>query len=216
MKLDIPITDQSIDYLNNSIFPFFTDDTGLFEEYEEVRRTCYKEMIGLPTMEDTPNLSVVHYRDLLVVTYYDVVIGGGKIVGRFPGDTHTLPMEDESFLLPEIFPGFNLNENPYCEFTRLSLLPAVRSQALLHWMFIEMVSFAIAKGYKYIFSVASLRQARCNRLGAKSIGLPNEYKIYKNYEMPNQQKKYGDYRAYLSSLELPLEWRGIKNQYLKF
>lgn len=196
----------------DDIFPFFTKNTHLLDEYDDVRIECYREITDLPAISDKEGHDYDLRGDTLLVTYRDIVIGGGKVVGKFPDDKHRIPLDDEYLSLENLFPELKLAEVPYCEFTRMSVLKGFRSPHLLHAIINELVLFSIAKGYKYMFSVSSMAQARCNRQGIRAIGLPFEYTIHKDIEVPNDHGKYGDLKVYLSSLEFPSEWKGITNR----
>tara|TARA_A200000113_G_C8866989_1_gene355169 strand:- start:2573 stop:3220 length:648 start_codon:yes stop_codon:yes gene_type:complete len=197
------------------IFPFFTKQSQLLQEYDEVRIECYRELTKLPEINDNNGHDYDHRADTLIVTYKDIVIGGGKVVGKFPGDQHLIPLDDSELNLEKQFKDFNLDQVPYCEFTRMSILKPFRSPKLLHAISNELILYSIAKGYKYMFSVSSLAQARCNRQSAKVLGLPFEYNIHTNMEVPNHNNKYGDLKVVISSLEFPSHWKGIKTHSIK-
>ncbi len=183
----------------------------MLTEFDDVRAACYGEIKGLPRVFDRSEHAYDPVSDTLLVTYKDIVIGGARIVGKFPEDSKGIPMDSDELSLEDLFPEFQLKDVPYCEFTRLAVVKSFRSLDLLHYIFTEMVSYSIAKGYKYLFSISSLAQARCNKQAAKAIGLPFEYKIHKDIEIPDKKGKYGELKVCISSLELPDHWKGIRN-----
>lgn len=198
---------------DENFFSFYSKDKNCIQHFNLIRRNCYSEIEGLPREFGNDNEYKKDYCQNLIVTYRDrKIIGGGRIIGKKPNAKNRIPLDTDELDLENLFPELNLKNTAYCEFGRISLLKEFRNRDLVYMIFHELVSLAVVSGYKYVFSVAPLGQTRLYKQGAIALGLPYEYKIYKDLKVPDSAGKYGSLAVVISYVELPKSWKGYMSR----
>lgn len=196
---------------NKNFSLFFTKDDDLLNDYYTIREKCYRKVKNGPQNFDGREDLYDRLSDILVVTYRDIVVGGVRIFGNLSCDH--IPLETKDFRLKKLLPEFDLENNNYCEFGRLSLLDSFRNHDMLDNIVEDLVTFSIAKGYKYLFFISPLVQARCYQQSLQRIGFYGAFKIYRDLKMIDKtEDECGGLDMFLSSVEFPPTWNGIQNR----
>ncbi len=204
---------DDLQVLQSDISLFFTRNERLLNDYYDVRQHCYSEIEGLEPNFYGGKDEYDEICDTLVIAYKNIIIGGARIIGKTPGSSNNIPMNRDALPVEEIFSDLQLHRVPYCEFNRLAILGGFRSMPLLRRVLQKLAGFAIARGYKYLFSVSELMQARTYRRVFKSLELPNPYEIHENFEVPKvEDAEYAGLEMFVSSMAFPQQWNGIQDR----
>ena len=183
---------------------FFTKDKKLLRAYYEVRKNCYRSVADGPQDFSNQEDSYDKVADILVIVINGRVVGGARLVGSTPDVRLKLPVEQEKFMMKNVFPHLKLEKESYCEFGRIAILSQYRGAKLLEELCGKLIKKAIAKGYRYQFSMAPIIQTRCYRRVSKALELPYPYIIHKDIQVPRKpSEETGDLKMYLGSLKLP-------------
>lgn len=148
----------------------FTTEPKLLEQYYKLREHCYREDLHLDDFSGAEDEydSIGH---IIVVRQGDMVVGGARLVISSPENRIRLPLEEDGFLMKDLFPELDLDNVSYCEFTRFIVSPEFREGAVCKEITRRMIDSAIQEGCIYQFSIAPLLQARNSRMIGKHLGV---------------------------------------------
>lgn len=182
---------------------FFTKDQKLLRAYYRIRQECYRSVKGGPENFDGGENKEDIVSDILVVVKDGHVVGGGRLIGSTPEMPCKLPLEEEGFMVKDVFPELFLDRVSYCELGRIAVTPEFRDIMTINRICGELIQKAIRKGYKYQFSMAPLSTSRLYQRVSSSLNLPYPYVIHKDIAVPEKQQDItGGLKMYLGSLKL--------------
>ena len=194
---------------------YFSKKKEDLKEYYQIREQCYRRVPDGPKDFDGSEDMFDRMSDIMIVRANNQIIGGARIYGRTNKNDPNLPLEEDGFLLKNLFPDKQLDRVSYCEFGRMAVLEQFRSKVLLKTIVVNLCQMSIARGYKYLFTMSPLQQARCYRMIINEIDFPHKYNIYRDIELPQKSEKIGGVlKMQLSSLKFPKTWENdnSKNQ----
>jgi hypothetical protein len=147
----------------------FTDDPELLRAYYTIREQCYKSVWDLKIFsgEEDEHDRIGH---LLVVRKGELVIGGARLVIKKPDSPYLLPMEENEFMMKEILPGYDLDNQIHGEVGRFSILPEFCGGKTL-FLGLHLLAMAQTKHCRYLSTVAPEEQAK------KYVAIGKEYGI---------------------------------------
>jgi hypothetical protein len=148
----------------------FTTEQRFLEQYYKIREDCYREDLGLDDFSGAED-EYDRIGHIAIVRHGDEVIAGARLVICKPHSGIKLPLEEEGFIIKELFPELGLEDVAYCEVTRLAILPAFREGSVHKELTELMIEKSIKEGCYYHFSVAPLLQARNSRILGKRLGV---------------------------------------------
>lgn len=175
-----------------------TKDTYFLKQYYKIREALYRRDLHLENFsgeEDQYDLD----GDIVIVRIGQEVVGGGRINYSKPQSRIPLVLEEEGFYIAELFPDLELENEVYCEISRLALSEQYRCGKKVISLLIEkIVERAKLSGVKYIFTVSPMIQAKIYKMIGRTLGL--DFKI-SAIKVPAKEI-YGGITMVLSSTEL--------------
>ena len=147
----------------------YTTNKALLEQYYQIREECYREGLGLENFSGAED-EYDRIGHIAIARRGNKVIGGIRLTVSTPDSTVRLPLEEEGFMMKDIFPELGLPKLNYCEITRLAVIPTFRVGDTSKELIRLMLQKAIVENCAYQFSVAPLIQARNYRMLIKQIG----------------------------------------------
>jgi N-acyl-L-homoserine lactone synthetase len=144
----------------------------LLREYFDIRKRVYTETFNIADFSthddkyDDPQ-----YTDFLIVQAGEKVVGGSRLTYHYKDTDMRLPMEDDNFILEDIFPSMSLRDKTYTEITRIAVLPDYRIGREVGKKMIELqLVQSVQKGAEYMFAVTPLVQVRNKRIHFQQLG----------------------------------------------
>jgi len=140
------------------------------EQYFKIRHISYREILGWQHFSGAEEEDDRHASFVLALCE-ERVVGGIRLVVHSRNSSKRLPLEEEDFLLPELFPELKLTDKNYCEAGRLTMMPLFQHNQAIVGLFRCLLGLGQAHGCHYLFAVSPLVQARhyrqiFHRLGA--------------------------------------------------
>lgn len=145
----------------------FTKNQDQLNEYYSIREQCYKSAWGLKTFSGEEDK---HDRNghLLIAKTGNRVIGGARLVLKYPEAPYLLPMEEDGFILQEMLPEYHLTDHIYGEVGRLAILPDFCGGKTL-FLGLHLLAMAQSQNCRYLSTVAPEEQAK------KYISIAKQY-----------------------------------------
>ena len=205
--------DEELSLLKSDLRLFFTKDQNTLDQYYKIRERCYRQVKNGPKDFDGHQDVYDISGDILIVTYKDVVVGGARIFDNYQTKKLRLPLETDEFILHEQLPHLKLDNSSYCEFGRLALLKSFRHSKILDTIVENLVTYSIARGYRYLFFMSPLVQARCYKQALSRLQVNGEFRIYRDIKINGKTpEECGVLDMYLSSLKFPKKWNGVRER----
>lgn len=159
-----------------------------FEQYLALREVCFREELGV----DSTSTSLDHYDlsgYLLLVIADNVCVGGARLNEAISGGLHggeRLPLENDDFMLNQVFPELNKTGTRYAQWTRLVLDEKFRTPDVLSLLAASMAELSIQREHQYCFNVSGTQRARLYRRLHLSQGFRCE--IRRDITMPTDNE----------------------------
>ncbi|WP_372742561.1 hypothetical protein, partial [Neptunomonas sp.] len=95
-------------------------------DYYKIREECFRTDLLLTAFDGSEDQ---HDKEgyILIARDGDRCIGGARINGCSPKADTRLPIENDDFIIKDLFPDLSLEKHAYCQWTRLALLPEYRT-----------------------------------------------------------------------------------------
>ena len=147
----------------------FTSNPDFLNQYYKIREDCYRDDLGLTCFSgEEDEYDRIGY--IAVARIGDKVIGGARLILSHPHSGIRLTLEEENFLMVNFFPELDLEENGYCEITRVAILREYRNTNISKDLFRVIMDRAKSEKCYFHFSTAPLIQARNYKIIAKKLG----------------------------------------------
>jgi hypothetical protein len=150
----------------------FSTEKFLLNQYYELREKCYRNDLMLPNFSGEPDIYDTT-GNIFIARKDDVVIGGARMNISSPNERIILPLEEDGFIMQQLFPELHLENKSYFETSRFVVDYLYRSHNLVCSKITASVAKkAIQNGCEYQFSISPVLSARntkkiCNNLGMK-------------------------------------------------
>jgi len=148
-----------------------TTNLTLLAQYYELRNRIYlRHYPHLP--EDFGHEEATDHVSDIVVGYDGCVVAGGRITISHPMRPQPMPMEEAGFSLIEAVPQFELDTEPYAEFSRLAVDPSYAHGRRCSFALIEeLVHTVTSQGVDLAFSICPEPMVRHNSANARWCGV---------------------------------------------
>lgn len=168
--------------LEDVVFEITTNDSYL-EQYFILRERCYREDLGL---KDFSGAIDEYDRSGLVsiARIGDKVIGGSRMTVSLPDQPHRLPLEEDGFLMKDLFPMLELNKLGYFEIGRTAVDAGYRTSQVNFEINKQLVLWALKMGCCYQFTISTAKVSRINRMIGTKMGM--EHLLLDWIEVPHK------------------------------
>ena len=173
-----------------------SSDPALRAAYITICKTCYQDDLGIAQIDVNFNASGGPHT--LFITKNGMLIGGCAIYVKNGAEQTYLPLESNLFTLKEVLPSLIHDDTRYCEFSKLSILPTYRSEALLASFIDFKFRFCMKEKIDYLFVNAPYIQARSYRKLSKRLGF--DFTILPEVPMPVKEVYSGLNKVVLSAM----------------
>ncbi|SIS47548.1 hypothetical protein [Neptunomonas antarctica] len=143
--------------------PFF------LSQYYKIREDCFRSDLCLSDFNGSKD-EYDMLGQILIIREGDLCLGGARLNGRKQGDTVRLPMESETFELRDVCSDILLDNNSYCQWSRLAIDPKFRKRVNFSLLCEKMLAEAIKLGYLYSFNVTGSVRTRFFQKIHRSLG----------------------------------------------
>jgi hypothetical protein len=176
----------------------FTSDPDLLEQYTRIKAELHSDEYGDFEKEmDALGL-------MLIARVGGRCVGGARILHKDIHSRLRLPIEGDDFRLAERLPELSLEQHPYCEFSRLILLPDYQTGDHSLAMLQRMTQKAKELRCAFIFGETTPSKARRYRRIYRQMGL--ELTIREDIKTPDREI----YRHYDEPLDLRLVYVDLR------
>ena len=160
----------------------FTKDPGYLHQYYVIRAQLLNDTYGdaIPEQSDTYD----QRSHILVVRKGRQVVGGARMTVRSPRKEGRLPLEGDDFDLVNVLPELHLENQKYCEFSRVAILPEFQNEGILAKMFQRFYEKCEAMNIRCGFSVAPRPITIMHRRLAREQGY--NYTQFKELQLPER------------------------------
>jgi hypothetical protein len=148
-----------------------TKNPALLAQYYELRNRIYRRHYPhLP--EDFGHEEATDHVSDIVVAYDGCVVAGGRITVSRRTRPQPMPMEEAGFRLIEAVPQFELDTEPYAEFSRLAVDPSYAHGRRCSFGLIAELAHTVAnQGVDLVFSICPAAMVRHNSANARWCGV---------------------------------------------
>jgi hypothetical protein len=164
---------------------FLTKNSTLLVQYFELRRRVF--LAHYPTLtEDFGRPEEADRWSHIVVGYDGRVVAGGRITISWPESPRRMPMEEAGFCLAESVPSFELDHQPYAEFSRVTVEsdPVYTSGRRCGLGLIRALAHATAGfGVDLVFSMCPPPMVRMNAINSRKLGV--KFHPFPEISVPN-------------------------------
>jgi hypothetical protein len=164
---------------------FLTKNSTLLVQYFELRRRVFRA--HYPTLtEDFGRPEEADRWSHIVVGYDGRVVAGGRITISWPESPRRMPMEEAGFRLAETVPSFELDHQPYAEFSRVTVEsdPVYTSGRRCGLGLIRALAHATAGfGVDLVFSMCPPPMVRMNAINSRKLGV--KFHPFPEISVPN-------------------------------
>ena len=191
-----------------------TKNPQYLNDYYTIREACFRTDLLLSTFDGSED-QYDKEGYILIARDGDRCIGGARINGCSPNAVTHLPIENDNFIVKDLFPDLSLEEHAYCQWTRLALLPEYRTMEAVRNLCLSLPKASAELGFKYAFNVAGSARARLYRRILALDGI--DYKICNHVKIP-AEPGFNDLEHLLSIAildENPLETSKYNRSFLK-
>ena len=146
----------------------FTKDAKFLRQYYRLRKIIYDVDLGINISIDQDCHDL--HSETLIVRKKQKCIGGVRLTVCTPNSQVMLPTENDEFILEELLPEFDLQNNTYAEFSRLVLINDYRNNKVSELMYKQLNRKAKQLGVKYIFVITDRLHARLYLRSYRKLG----------------------------------------------
>lgn len=158
-----------------------TKNPDHLSSYYKIRETCFRKDLLLSNFNGSED-KYDKEGHILIARVGNHCIGGARINGNSPKTSTRLPIENDNFIVKDLFPDLALEDHSYCQWTRLALLPEYRTMDAVKALCLSLTRVSTDLGFKYAFNVTGSARARLYRRLAASGGM--RYKICNHIKIP--------------------------------
>lgn len=148
-----------------------TNDMQYLRQYFFIREYAYRTDLGLKNFSGEED-KTDQYSHFIIVRIGHFVIAGSRLTVVPIGIERSLPLEEDGFVLREMYPL--LNKVNYCELGRTAILPQYRQGKFLEDMFRVAAQVAIAQDCKFLVGASPTAVARRFRSIYNQMGYPTQ------------------------------------------
>ena len=150
----------------------FSTEKFLLNQYYELREKCYRNDLMLPNFSGEPDI-YDSTGNIFIARKDDVVIGGARMNISSHNERIILPLEEDGFIMQQLFPELHLENKSYFETARFVVdYPYRHLTSIGIIISYSVIKKAIENKCAYQFTIATLVNSRnirkiCNNLGMK-------------------------------------------------
>lgn len=172
-EVNLSVTDQLSTLDKQPITFEYGKNPALLKQYYNLREYCYRFDLKIDSFPGKPD----EYDETgitILVLHGNRVIGGSRLNISTPLKRAKLPLEENNFIMRDIFPELALDNKSYCEFSRFAIHPEYRNRTVCADLMRALISTAQELGCSYQFSVSTLVAARnyrmlCNTMNIRHV-----------------------------------------------
>lgn len=174
-----------------------TTDPFLLSQYYKLREDCYRQDLGIKgfsgSEEDYDKIG-----SIAIARVGRRVIGGARMVMSLPNKRMKLPLEEENFIMKDLFPELELDKKGYFEIGRFAVRTGYRDAHISRSIANVLFSNAILNDCFYQFIVSSLNLFRNHRMIVYRLGFSHELLEHINVPTKSIYGQLNEIGIYLS------------------
>ncbi|MBL0319319.1 MAG: GNAT family N-acetyltransferase [Alphaproteobacteria bacterium] len=158
-----------------------TDNQDFINQYFVLREQCYKQDLGLKNFSGGCD-AFDNKGTIAIARLGHIVIGGSRLVVSLINNPCILPLEEDGFMVKDLFPELELNRHGYFEIGRTVVAPNYRHTDINFNINKLLVMNALERGCYFQFTISTLPVFRINRIIGTRLGM--EHMLIKHVSVP--------------------------------
>ena len=186
----------------------FTNDPDALQQYYWLRGQLYKSQWGLKHYRGQED-KYDNISHILLAKQGLQCIGGARLTLSTPHQPQILPMENENFLLQQLFAELDMHETTYGECSHVMVLEDFSEDIVFAEILRQLTRKAISQGVDYVFNVLPVPLARSYRQTMKLLGI--DIKACAHIRVPALEE-YEDAQMVVSIMDLTRQVKQYKSK----